>query len=85
MDFSWNTYWWTATQVGTVRADWEASILREGVYASRVGRVAFPAPSGISCNMMPITIGKVDSIPKNLRRYLPLLVACPVSRQEWGT
>lgn len=70
--------------VDTVKESWESSIVREGVYASRVGRVGFPAPRCRCVNMMPVTIGDVDSIPKTLRDYVPLLAACPVGRAEWG-
>ena len=33
---------------------------------------------------MPIVIGQAETIPEELRHYVPLLAACPVNRSEWG-
>ena len=33
--------------------------------------------------MMPIMLGYAESIPENMRQYIPLLAACPISRQEF--
>mmetsp|Transcript_14416 Transcript_14416/g.45438 ORF Transcript_14416/g.45438 Transcript_14416/m.45438 type:complete len:349 (+) Transcript_14416:12-1058(+) len=59
-------------------------VVSDGVFAAVVGKVKFPASRGRSCNMMPIVIGDVDSVPAEYRDYLPLLAACPVSRDDWG-
>ena len=34
-------------------------------------------------NMMPIVLGDLDSIPKDMRQYLPFLAACPLNREEF--
>ena len=51
-----------------------------GVYASVVANVTFPKYTGVQCNMMPIVIGDMKTIPKNMRQYMPLLATCPISR-----
>lgn len=38
--------------------------------------VQFPTQSNININMMPIVMGRPDSIPKQLHGYLPLLEHC---------
>ncbi len=62
---------------------WSEHIISKGVFASVVARVDFPKPTGIYCNMMPIRIGDVSSIPESMRQYAPLLAACPLNRQEY--
>ncbi len=57
-------------------------IERKGIFASVVARVNFPAFTGINCNMMPIRLGDADTIPENMRQYVPLLAACPLNRSE---
>ena len=34
--------------------------------------------------MMPFKMGEPDTIPKNMRQYLPLLACCPIKRLEIG-
>ena len=67
-----------------VREWWRKHIITGGVYASTVGRLAFPQPTGININMMPIVMGEVESIPKEYHAYVPLLLACPISRDDWN-
>uniref|UniRef100_A0A7S4P5A3 Uncharacterized protein n=1 Tax=Paramoeba aestuarina TaxID=180227 RepID=A0A7S4P5A3_9EUKA len=67
-----------------VKKYWTAHIQEGDVYAALVGRVTFPKPRGININMMPILMGVTESIPKEYHHYLPLLAACPISRNEWG-
>ena len=67
-----------------VREWWRKHIITGGVYASTVGRLAFPKPTGININMMPIVMGDVESIPEEYHAYVPLLLACPIARAEWG-
>ena len=67
-----------------VREWWRKHIITGGVYASTVGRLAFPKPTGININMMPIVMGVSESIPKEYHAYIPLLLACPIARAEWG-
>mmetsp|Transcript_37351 Transcript_37351/g.119818 ORF Transcript_37351/g.119818 Transcript_37351/m.119818 type:complete len:387 (+) Transcript_37351:77-1237(+) len=55
----------------------------DGIFAARVGAVEFPKPTGLSCNMMPIKVGDVESIPVEFRSYVPLLAACSVARGDW--
>ena len=62
---------------------WETHIETKGIFASVVSKVKFPKPKGINCNMMPIQMFDVDSIPGNMRQYLPLLAACPLNRDEF--
>ena len=63
---------------------YKSQINYSGVFASVVARVKFPPPTGIQINMMPIIIGNTFSIPEEYRAYIPLLLACPVNRQEFG-
>jgi hypothetical protein len=51
---------------------------------SFIGSVNFPAPSGIMVNMMPFIMGRADSIPENMRGYLPLIFACGLEREQFG-
>jgi hypothetical protein len=53
---------------GRVRKWWRSHIQTDGVFASVVSKVEFPPPTGIQCNMMPIKMGEVDSIPENMRQ-----------------
>ncbi|KAJ8600525.1 hypothetical protein CTAYLR_009217 [Chrysophaeum taylorii] len=70
-----------ATRIAELhRGDW---VDADGVFACVVANVAFPEPTGIYCNMLPIVIGDIDSIPENMRHYACILAACPVSRSEW--
>ena len=62
---------------------WETHIEIKGIFASVVSKVKFPQPKGINCNMMPIKMFDVNSIPDNMRQYLPLLAACPLNRDEF--
>ena len=62
---------------------WETHIETKGIFASVVSKVMFPKPKGINCNMMPIKMFDVNSIPDNMRQYLPLLAACPLNRNEF--
>ena len=62
---------------------WETHIETQGIFASIVSKVKFPKPKGINCNMMPIQMFDVNSIPDNMRQYLPLLAACPLNREEF--
>ena len=62
---------------------WETHIETKGIFASIVSKVKFPKPKGINCNMMPIKMFDVNSIPGNMRQYLPLLAACPLNREEF--
>ena len=62
---------------------WDLHLDRNGIFASVVARVEFPPPTGLNCNMMPIRIGNPDLIPENMRQYLPLLAACPISPYEY--
>ena len=43
----------------------------DGVFAVRVGAVEFPQPKNRYCNMMPIKLGDVTSIPDDLRHTSP--------------
>ena len=67
-----------------VREWWRKHIITGGVYASTVGRLAFPKPTGIKINMMPIVMGQTASIPKEYHAYIPLLLACPIARDDWN-
>ena len=62
---------------------WKTHIETKGIFASIVSKVEFPKPKGINCNMMPIQMFDVNSIPGNMRQYLPLLAACPLNREEF--
>ena len=62
---------------------WETHIETRGIFASVVSKVKFPKPQGINCNMMPIRMFDVNTIPDNMRQYLPLLAACPLNRDEF--
>jgi hypothetical protein len=55
---------------GLIRKWWRSHIQTDGVFASVVSRVDFPPPTGIQCNMMPIKMGEVNSIPENMRQGL---------------
>mmetsp|Transcript_7564 Transcript_7564/g.19707 ORF Transcript_7564/g.19707 Transcript_7564/m.19707 type:complete len:372 (+) Transcript_7564:67-1182(+) len=55
-----------------------------GVFAAAVGRVRFPTSRGLRCNMMPIVLGRADTIPEEFRGYIPLLTACPIARRHWN-
>ena len=61
---------------------WETHIETKGVFASIVCNVRFPDPKGINCNMMPIKLGDINSIPKTMHQYIPLLMACPLNNDE---
>lgn len=49
-----------------------------------VGEVTFPSPSEISVNMMPFVMGDSDSLPVELRQYLPLISACGLEAEQIG-
>jgi len=55
-----------------------------GVYASVVAKVIFPKYTGIQCNMMPFKMGQPETIPEQMRQYLPLLACCPIKRLDIG-
>ena len=55
----------------------------DGVFAVRVNAVEFPEPNNRYCNMMPIKLGDVNSIPDEFKPYIPMIAACPVAREEW--
>lgn len=38
--------------------------------------VTFPASQGLNVNMMPVIFGDADTVPHELRGYLPLMAAC---------
>ena len=59
---------------------WKEHIETGGIYASVVAKVEFPPPTGINVNMMPIRLCGRESIPDNMKQYLPLLAACPINR-----
>ncbi len=42
----------------------------------KLNTVTFPQYTGIKVNMMPIIMGDIDSIPADLRGYLPLIENC---------
>ena len=63
---------------------WQTHIETKGIFASIVSKVKFPKPTGIKCNMMPIKMFDVNSIPNEMHQYLPLLAACPLNRDEFG-
>mmetsp|Transcript_28022 Transcript_28022/g.68111 ORF Transcript_28022/g.68111 Transcript_28022/m.68111 type:complete len:451 (-) Transcript_28022:120-1472(-) len=44
--------------------------------------VAFPQPSGININMMPIVAEDPTSVPKEYHSYLPLIQACRLSTNK---
>ena len=76
---------------GYVTSWWKSHIIQHpvtsrtrGVYASKVGHVTFPQPSGININMMPFVMGETESIPNEYRHYVNILASCPINRQEWG-
>ncbi len=50
----------------------------------RLEEVRFPIPAGASVNMMPIIIGDRDTMPANLRGYLPLIEATGLERGAVG-
>lgn len=56
------------------------------VFASSIGRYKFPPRSAtpLYINMMPIIIGKHDSIPEEYRHYVPLLSHMPINAEEWN-
>lgn len=39
-------------------------------------RVKFPEPRGLNVNMMPVVMGDAESVPEELRGYLPLIKKC---------
>mmetsp|Transcript_12353 Transcript_12353/g.19483 ORF Transcript_12353/g.19483 Transcript_12353/m.19483 type:complete len:537 (-) Transcript_12353:61-1671(-) len=48
-----------------------------------LGQVAlFPEPMGRSVNMMPFTLGDVDSLPDDLKCYYPLIERCPNEKRS---
>ena len=55
----------------------------DGVFAVHVSAVKFPEPNNRYCNMMPIILGDVDSIPEEFEPYLPLIAACPFAMEAW--
>ena len=70
--------------VKCLRRWWASCVTTDGVFASRVAQVVFPAPTGININMMPVVLGEACSVPQEYWHYLPLLCACPLSRSDWG-
>ena len=56
------------------------------VFVSSIGYYEFPPRSAkpLYINMMPIIIGKPDSIPEEYKHYIPLLSHMPINVQEWG-
>ena len=67
-----------------ILADYKSNINYKGVFASIVASVKFPISTDININMMPIIIGNRCSIPKEYHQYIPLLMACPINRSEYG-
>ena len=63
---------------------YKQNINYHGVFAAVVAKVTFPPPTGININMMPIVIGNTWSIPLEYRKYIPLLMSCPINREEYG-
>eukprot|EP00656_Telonema_subtile_P043353 TRINITY_DN49719_c0_g1_i2.p1 TRINITY_DN49719_c0_g1~~TRINITY_DN49719_c0_g1_i2.p1 ORF type:complete len:389 (+),score=62.01 TRINITY_DN49719_c0_g1_i2:124-1167(+) len=59
-----------------VYAHWfyELSWKEQSVF--KVGEVTFPAPRGISINMMPIIVGDLRSLPDYCQQYQPLIKQC---------
>jgi len=57
---------------------------KDDIGAVSCREVKFPKPRGLYVNMMPFVVGDAASVPLDLRHYLPLLAACPISRGEWG-
>lgn len=49
---------------------------------SEIEQVAFPLPSGVSVNMMPIITGDAKSMPDYLHKYLPLINATGLPKGE---
>lgn len=45
-----------------------------------IGRAAFPSPTGIVVNMMPIVTGDARSLPEHLHGYLPLIESTGLER-----
>lgn len=41
-----------------------------------LGNVDFPSPQGIKVNMMPFVLGDSQSLPENMRQYVPMIDAC---------
>lgn len=46
--------------------------------------VQFPEPSLLSVNMMPFVMGDCQSLPSELRQYVPLLEACDLEPEQIG-
>lgn len=49
-----------------------------------VGSVKFPAPTGLSVNMMPFVMGDPGSIPEFLHGYLPMIESCQLELEQLG-
>ena len=81
--------------------DWyRNAVSRDGVFVSRIAGVAFPQPSGLYCNMMPIRLPESirstvfhgdflsttwqSSVPKEFHGYLPLIASCPLTKEDEG-
>src|SRR5580698_10256575 len=47
-----------------------------------IGKVNFPEPKNIKVNMMPFVMGDPDSIPPELRGYVPLIDACHLEAEQ---
>jgi hypothetical protein len=53
----------------------------KGPHFLRLGKVAFPPPSGLNVNMMPFIFGDKNSLPPELQGYFDLTMLCSVSNR----